>query len=277
MIIYSNKGNDESNRPEHIPSSTEYGSGRKLMGAYARPPNPNPNPNKRPWADPDPNTDWHSWMISGDNPPKRPALPKGSGQAHDFEVVNVHSSGSESSTSTDSGFNGMSHDEIDQVIEHITAPPKPLSPRPSSAGPSNPGPSNPRRPASPWLKLGPPTESDDEVFQGPSPRQELTGPELHHQSLSTGSQQADIQASIYSAKGNAKQSRRISDTPRDVVNAAQRESRLQPAEQSLASDPGRVSFCLVSHSQTYILKQLVSSTVVLAHPHMVSEVIPETK
>jgi len=269
-----------------------------LSGAHA--PQPNLNPNKRPWTDPGPNFDGHNWMISEDNPTKRPALPKESGQVHEYEVVNVHSSGhswptSTDSwpTSTDSGFDGISHGEIPQTIGHTTAspkdfdqahqyqighvqqtnpgpsadpdfdshnwmdvegppplrlaPPGPLSPRPSNAGPSSPGPSNLRPPTFTWLKLRPPTESDDEVFQGPSPTQELTDSEHHYglSSTDSGSQEA--------------------------------ESRLQPTERSLASDPGRVSFRLVSHPQTYILKQLVSSTVVLAHPHMVSEVNPETK
>jgi len=68
----------------------------------------------------------------------------------------------------------------------------------------------------------------------PSP--ELTDPEPHldYQSLSTDSQPVDPQATIYAAKGKAKESRRISGTTRDVGNAAQRE--LQSDERSL--DPG---------------------------------------
>jgi hypothetical protein len=67
----------------------------------------------------------------------------------------------------------------------------------------------------------------------------LADPELHsdHQSLSVpvDSQPVDLQASIYAAKGKAKESRRISGTARDVGNhATQRD--LQPAERSL--DPG---------------------------------------
>jgi hypothetical protein len=250
MIIYSKKGDDKSNWPEHIPSSAEYGYGsnRKLTGAHA--PQPNLNPNKRPWTDTGPNFDGQNWMISEDNPPKRPALPKESGPAHEYEVVNVHSSGSElpkdfdqahqyqighvqqtnPGPSADPDFDQHNWMNVEDSPLLRLAPPGPLSPRPSNAGPSKPGLSNPRRPTLPWLKLRPPEVSDDEVFQGTSPTQELTDSELHSglSSTDSDSQEADLQASTYAGKGKAKQSRRISDTARDVVNAAQRESQLQP-------------------------------------------------
>jgi len=77
--------------------------------------------------------------------------------------------------------------------------------------------------------MHPPSTSEGPPL--PSPESTDPGP-----SSSTGSQSDDseIQAAIYAAKGKAKVSRRIYGTAEDVGNAAQRE--LQPDERSL--DPG---------------------------------------
>jgi hypothetical protein len=75
----------------------------------------------------------------------------------------------------------------------------------------------------------------------------LPGSQKDHQSLGapdsdsdSDSQQVDLQAAIYAAKGKAKEARRVSDRDtaslRDVGNAAQPERELQPTERSL--DPG---------------------------------------
>jgi hypothetical protein len=89
---------------------------------------------------------------------------------------------------------------------------------------------------------GSPTVPEDEVVPGPPPSPS-TDPELHldHPSSSADLPAADSQppspdllASIYTAKGKAKVSRRVSSPARDAGNAAQRE--LQSAGRSL--DPG---------------------------------------
>jgi hypothetical protein len=160
--------------PEHISSSTEYGSDRKLKAAYA--PQPNPNPNKRPWTDPDPNFDWDYWMnLDSEGPPlKRPALPKESGQAHEY----VHSEPSESDSSTDSeseyyliSYDSEDMHQFQKKLGPIAAPPKEYDQadrhqmrleQQTNPGPStdpdfdwsNPGHSNPGPP-----NLGPPNPS----------------------------------------------------------------------------------------------------------------------
>jgi len=144
---------------------------------------------------------------------------------------------------TESDYDGISYDEIDQIMNHITASPKDLDQahqhqmghvqqmnprpladsdfdwnywmnvedppplRPASSKPSNPGPSNPSLP----------TEPGHEVVS------ESTDPELN-----LDDQEVNRQAAIYAAKGKAKQLRRVFGTARDVANAAQKE--LQPAE-----------------------------------------------
>jgi hypothetical protein len=93
----------------------------------------------------------------------------------------------------------------------------------------------PPPPTPPSPNLGSPKEPEDEVVPGPpsSPDPEFR---LDHQSSSADSQPVDLLAAIYAAKGKAKESRRISGTARDVVNALQRE--LQPSERSLDTSTG---------------------------------------
>ena len=81
------------------------------------------------------------------------------------------------------------------------------------------------------------------MVPGPQQTPESTDPELYSdpQSLSVADQpedlraaihaSGDLQASMYAAKGKAKESRSIAGTARDVRNAAQRE--LQPVERRL--------------------------------------------
>jgi hypothetical protein len=89
--------------------------------------------------------------------------------------------------------------------------------------------------------LGSQEEPEYEVVRGPpaSPSPELANPDsefhLDYQSLSAADSQPviDLQAAIYTAKGKAKESRRISGTARDVGNVAQTVS--QPSERTLDS------------------------------------------
>jgi len=152
----------------------------------------------KPYPNPsaDPNFDWEYWTNLGDSPnslaQKPGSLPKG--------VLEGQASGY--APSRPEFYSGPGLD----------AP----SPSSGSGSPT-------------WPKYKPSTEPEHEVVHGQPPSPELTDPE--HQSLSANSQPVDLQSIIYAAKGKAKESRRISDTARDVGDEAQRE--LQPAERSL--------------------------------------------
>jgi hypothetical protein len=190
-FISSYDGVVESHWPQYTPTSLEYGSDREFMEAHA----PQPN-HPRPSTDSDSSTnsdfDWNYWMNLEDSPSPGPVSPEEFGQAHEYQVEDSPSPGAGSPTEPE---------------HEVVTPPSP--------------------------NLGSPKEPEDEVVHGPPPSPELTDPELHldHQSLNADSQPVDLQAAIYAAKGKAKVSRRISGTPRDVGNVAQRE--LQPAERSL--------------------------------------------
>ena len=115
-------------------------------------------------------------------------------------------------------------------------PPRPLKIGPSPSSPSSPNLESPKEPeyeegTPPSLDLGPPAkEPENEVVPRPPSTPESTGSEHNSdpQSLSTAVQPEDlrsamfanddIQAALYSEKGKAKESRRISGTARDVGN-----------------------------------------------------------
>jgi hypothetical protein len=173
-------------------------SEQEYKWVHAPPPNPSPNPNpipnSRPSIDPSADPDF-DWNYWMNV--EDPPPPEEFGQAHKYQVDPLN-------PPSTSGYAPSPPEP-----EHEVVTPGPL--------PSN---------------LGSPKPEDEAVPRPPS----SLNPELplDHQSLSTDSQLADLQAAIYAAKGKAKESRGISGTARDVGNAAQRES--QPAERSL--DPG---------------------------------------
>jgi len=88
----------------------------------------------------------------------------------------------------------------------------PLNPPSTSGYAPGPPPPEPEHkvvtPSPPSSNLGSPKAPEDEVAPGPP------------SSPSADSQQVDLQAAIYAAKGKAKVSRRISGTATDVGNAA---------------------------------------------------------
>ena len=136
--------------------------------------------------------------------PKRPALSKEPGQANedqsdsDSEHVSGSFRSSSSSMPTESDYDGISYDEMNQIMDHITASPKDLDQahqhKMRDVQQMNPGPSNPSLPTEPPSTAEP------------------TDPELN-----PDDQEMDRQAAIYAAKGKAKQLRRVSGTAREVA------------------------------------------------------------
>jgi hypothetical protein len=198
-------------------------------------------------ASADPNFDWEYWMNLPSPPRKGPALPKEVGQASKSQVEHTQQSNPELSPGSVLDMSHKADDmfDVDDLLHHLKDSPPSPEPNPlaTAARPVNPetssllvGPSNSRLPASPGspeeldyeLVRGPPEEFDYELIHGPPTSPELTDPGLHsdHQSSSKDSQQVDLLAAIYGAKGKAKESRHIPGPGRDVGNAAQRE--LQP-------------------------------------------------
>jgi hypothetical protein len=211
--VFSNKGNDGTNRQLHaLTSLADYGSDDGSTGAHA----PELNPNKRPLTDPDPEFDWDYWMSVEDPKPPGPAPPKRPKYENQVSDMYAQRPSPGSSTEWDSEYtdsdDAASSNEVYQ--EHRVQP----NSRPSTE-------SEPEVVNSPLPNLVGSPDDRVEVVQRPpsSPNPEL------HQPSSAGSEPVDLLAAINAAKGKAN----FVGTARDVGNATQKELQHEPAERSL--------------------------------------------
>jgi hypothetical protein len=193
----SGYGDDELHGPLYTSTaSSGYSSDHEFTKAHE----PQPNANSRPSTEPDSESSTQpdfdwNYWMNSEDPP-----PQGPVSPKEFGQAHAY------------------YPDPPSTSGYAPGPP-PTMPEPKHEL-ETPPPSN----------LGSPKEPEEEVAPRPA-----TSPHLDDQSLSADTQPVDLQAAIYAVKGKAKESRRISGTPRDVGNhAAQRD--LQPAERSL--DPG---------------------------------------
>jgi hypothetical protein len=222
-----------ANAPSPSPPTKEFGQVPEYQVMHEQ----QPNAKKRPWTGADPDFGWDQWTNVDDLPPLRTSSLYESNQVHGYQVKylqqpNVYpylNPGSMVHSSSPGAGLQTAHEH-----QEVT-PSSPVAGLPTAAEHEEANPPSPN--------LGSPTEPENEVVPGPPSTPETTDPEHNPepQSLSTAvhpedllaaiSASDELQASIYAAKGKAKESRSISSTARDVGNAAQRE--LWPAERSL--------------------------------------------
>jgi hypothetical protein len=86
--------------PIASPTSSEFGPDHEPTGEHA----PQPKPKLWPSAGTDPNFDWEYWANAPSPPRKRPALPKGVGQASESQVEYMHMQQPNLEPSADSDF-----------------------------------------------------------------------------------------------------------------------------------------------------------------------------
>jgi hypothetical protein len=208
----------------------------------------------RPLSSPPPSGPDHEWTVVEKPPPSIPEKPSTMSDA-DYELVGAHGlpnpgpsteSGHESTEvhaplSTQVFPTWFDSDRADDGSMRAHASPPnlvPSNPRPSTESDSDHrlvADEPPSRPASPTEFAG---DQENPVVHPPSslPKDfddDMYEPDRRSMSLGADSRSENPQAISDALKGNAKESRRISGTARDVLNVAQRELQ---RERSL--DPG---------------------------------------
>jgi hypothetical protein len=185
--VFSNKDDHQADDVQDTLASTGYDSDHGLTGTHA----PQLNPNKRPLTDPDDDFDWNYWTNLDDPPP--PKRPKLIGQTPEKQVLPPLRPALPNEFGQAHGYQ----------VGYVQRP---------GIGPST-------RPVLPVPQLDSPEPEDEEVVQGPATTPDPAA-DVDHQSSSAESEPVDLLAAIYAAKGKAKESRRVSDTTRDVGNVA---------------------------------------------------------